>query len=119
MQPTNVLRRTLKGMNHQSTMLLRVIHSPSSVKIRHGRKRANTSLLRRRKVDRGMTSVFGWARMRPIRVMEMSFIKGMKPLSKSAASLLMARSWDMIRNTVLQLQQERLNINQFERIMND
>lgn len=61
-------------------MLSRVMLSPSSVKIKQGRNRAKTSLLKRRKVALGTSCVLGWARRRPMTVKEMSFIRGTIPL---------------------------------------
>lgn len=58
-EPMIVLRRTLTGINHQRTMLSRVMLSPSSVKIKQGRNRAKTSLLKRRKVALGTSCVLG------------------------------------------------------------
>lgn len=81
MQPMIVLISTLTGMNHQRVKLLRVMDCPRWVKIRHGRKRAKTSLLRSLKVALGTIWIFGWARTRPITERERSFIKGNTALS--------------------------------------
>jgi hypothetical protein len=84
-QPSAVLTRTLTGINHQSRKFLRVMLSPNSVNIRHGKNKANTSLLRSLNVALGINCIVGFARSSPMTVKQISFNKGTIAVVRSAA----------------------------------
>lgn len=91
-QPVAVVMSTLTGTNHQSKTSLRVTDWPRWTKMRQGRKRAKTSLLRSLKVARGTIWIRGCARMRPMTVRHNSFNKGSTADSKLSLPLAIPRA---------------------------
>ena len=73
---------TFKGMNHQSVMFLRVIAWPKLLKIKQGKNKANTSLLRSLNVALGTNFSFGCAKSTPNKVKEISFSNGTIEMNK-------------------------------------